>query len=243
MKIFINTMTLGEKYNKPFNQVEMIKELIANGYKNIEVRRDFITRIAQEIFEISELARENKVTIYYSVQDTLYKNFTLNKNAINQYIDEARILGAESIKFSIGTYAGYNKGDNEYIKDVLNTGIKIYVENDKSFENGRIDKLTRFLKDSKTYGNNIRASFDIGNWLWAGEEPESCSEILKEYVDYVHLKDVKIVDGKYCITKLGDGIVNWRYFNDLFKGNDIGLNYPCGINPIETIKEEIKKIS
>lgn len=242
MKTFINTLTFIEKYEKTVDQLSIIKELVDKGYKNIEIRREFLTNFDEELKEIADIANENGVTLYYSIPDTLYKDFKLDKISLSKYAKEVETLGAKTIKLSVGAYSGYNQGDDIFLKEILNSKIKLYVENDQTFENGRLDKIKRFLSDCKTYNNDVKATFDIGNWLWAGESPEKCAIELKEYVDYVHFKDVKIENGKYEAAKLGEGIVDWKYFKELFKDISIGLEYPCGKNPIDVIEKEVDKL-
>lgn len=242
MTVFINTLVFVDKYKKPINQLSIVKELIDNGYKNIEIRREYMTNLKEELKEISQISKDNDVNLYYSIPDTLYKDFILDKDRLNRYIEEAKLLGSKTIKLSVGSYSGYNNGDDIFIKEILNSGIKLYVENDQTFANGRVDKIIKFLVDCNTHNNNVKATFDIGNWLWVGELPEKCADILKDYVDYIHFKDVKIINGKYEPAKLGEGIVNWKYFKDLFNGIPIGLEYPCGKNPIESINKEVEKL-
>lgn len=240
--MFINTLTFIEKHEKTINQVSIVKELIDNGYKNIEIRREFLSNFENELGEISYLAMQNGVALYYSIPDTLYKDFRLDKISLSKYVKEAELLGAKTIKLTVGAYSGYNKGDDIFIKEILDSEIKLYVENDQTFENGRLEKIKRFLADCKTYNNNVKATFDIGNWLWAGESPQKCAQELKEHVDYVHFKDVKIENGKYEAVKLGEGIIDWKYFKALFKDVAAGLEYPCGKNPIEVIEKEVDKL-
>lgn len=241
--IFINTLTFVDKYEAPINQLSIVKELINGGLKNIEIRREFLSDSREELSEISELAKKNNVTLYYSIPDTLYKKFKLDTKNLTKYLEESKLLGSKTIKLSVGSYSGYNNGDDLFIKGLLKSGIKLYVENDQTLENGSVKKIKKFLDDCKTNNNDVKATFDVGNWLWVGEDPKECAEILKEYIDYVHFKDVEIVNGKYQAAKLGEGIIDWKYFRDLFKNKTVGLEYSCGKNTINVLEEEIKKLN
>lgn len=243
MGIFVNTLVYVDQYKDKKNQIEMIKELVKNGHKDIEIRREFINDFDVEIKEIANLAKENNVNLYYSIPDTLYKNGSIDKTNLDKYMNEVKVLGSKTIKLAVGNYKSFNSGDDSYLNEIINSGVKLYVENDQTNESGTVEKIKKFLDDSKTYNVGVKATFDVGNWIWVGEDPKKNADILDEYIDYVHFKDVKIVDGKYQASTLGEGIIDWKYFKNKFKNIQLGIEYPCSKDAIKVVDEEVKKLT
>ncbi len=54
----------------------------------------------------------------------------------------------------------------------------------------------------------LKVNFDMGNFLsYVGEDPLKAAEKLYKYVDLIHIKDLKLVDGKYKSCVVGEGVV------------------------------------
>lgn len=52
---------------------------------------------------------------------------------------------------------------------------------------------------------HFRAAYDFANFVQCGEDPESCYDLLKEYISYIHVKDATAADGKNVLCGTGDG--------------------------------------
>lgn len=241
--VFINTLVFKESENFPINQCNLIRKLVKEGFRNIEIRREYISDFEKELQEISDVVRENSVNLYYSIADSLFDDDKINQEKINEYYREAEIMNSKSIKLSVGNYTKISNNDEVFLKSLLsNDSIFIFVENDQTISNGKVEKIINFLNECKSKNISMKATFDIGNWLWTGENPKENAEILKEYVEYVHFKDVTIQKGRLTTVILGDGQVDYEYFCKFFKGKTFALEYPCGDEPISVIKDEIKKL-
>lgn len=52
---------------------------------------------------------------------------------------------------------------------------------------------------------HFRAAYDFANFVQCGEDPESCYDLLKESISYIHVKDATATDGKNVLCGTGDG--------------------------------------
>lgn len=239
--IFVNTLVFAEQHSV-HNQEEYIRSISSKNIKNIEIRRDFFHDVENEIQVIGELVAKEEINLYYSVPDTLFDNNSIDQEKLKNYLSEAKVLHSKTIKLSVGEYDGISAEDEKFLQEFTNNGIQLFVENDQTEENGRVEKLSRFLNDAKEKNLNVKATFDVGNFSWVLEDAKHNAEILKEFVQYVHFKDVIMVDGKPQTRKLGEGELDIPFFKDFFKGLTFGIEYPCGNDPLDIIEVEIEKL-
>ena len=59
------------------------------------------------------------------------------------------------------------------------------------------------------YGNNFKAVFDPANFIQSGEDTKICFEMLKDYIEYMHIKDALKDNGKVVPSGYGDGNVEY----------------------------------
>jgi len=240
--IFINTLVFNDVSTR-HDQKEYILSLYESGYKNIEIRREYLNNLEDELEDIGEVVREKDITLYFSIPDTLFDSNKINQEKITNYFQEAEILGSKTVKLVVGDYNEISTEDEAFLKKIVSKEILLFIENDQTQENGKVDKILKFLKEAKEKNINVRLTFDIGNWFWTQEDPKKNAEILNEFIDYVHFKDVTKVNGLNEAQLLNTGYVDIKYFIDYFSGKSFGIEYPCGKEVIPVIKEEINKLS
>ena len=87
----------------------------------------------------------------------------------------------------------------EYAKG---SGVKVLLESHGAVVHS--DDLSSIMKNSKHPG--VGMIWDIVNmWAKTKESPVKVYGLLKNYIDHVHIKDMKVVDGKIQYTFLGKG--------------------------------------
>ncbi len=52
---------------------------------------------------------------------------------------------------------------------------------------------------------NLAAAFDFANFVQCKEDPEKCWNLLKDYVDYIHIKDAVYFNNENVLCGTGDG--------------------------------------
>ena len=55
------------------------------------------------------------------------------------------------------------------------------------------------------YGDHFKATFDFANFIQCGQNTLEAYEMLKPYIEYVHVKDARLSDGEVVPGR------NWRW--------------------------------
>jgi len=238
-QLVINTVVFLNELNKGVDQSNLMDHLYKHGFKNIEIRREFIKNFGQELQEIKQKATLYGMQIYYSVPEWLFKENKLCVNELEKYFQEAMRMDCHRIKMIIGEFSELQKQDVDKIHELTQKyDIHLTVENDQSLENGRMDKIYKFLSQSRKNNGDISFTFDTGNWIFQKEDPLENAKILKSFVTYIHLKDI---DDQNNTTLLNKGRIPWKEVLGILPNNiPIGLEYPCAT--MADLEEEIHKI-
>ena len=240
--LVINTLVYLEQIKEGKLQEELLEPLNSIGIANVEIRREFICDFTKELLNIREKATKYKMNIYYSIPELLYKDGYLLEEDFKKYLLEAKTMGAKQIKLCIGDYQKVENGHILKINQLCEEyNIVLTVENDQTEDNGKSEKIYIFLKESRSIGGKILATFDIGNWVWQQEKPLNNAKLLNSFVTYIHLKDVKGGSNPKT-TLLDEGEINWREVLKELPQVPVALEYSCGTNPTKQLELELTKL-
>jgi len=241
--IFINTLVFIELIQNGLSQVEVMEQLGNAGYKKIEVRRELFTDLATELPKINKLSKDFGMEVYYSVPEYLYTDKKVNYDGLKTYFKEAQAMNCNMIKVVIGDYASVMQEDALLLNDLCaQYKVNFTVENDQTFENGRVEKIHSFLIDYYALGGQTSTTFDIGNWLWQNQDPLINAQLLAKHVTYIHLKDAK--GGSTAqVTYLDEGDIPWKKVLDVLPSVPLAIEYPCGTEVLKQLEIEISKIT
>lgn len=185
----LNTLVYANQIKaNEMTQLDVLKKAKEFGFSKVEVRRELFTDFSKEAEEIKKEAEKLNLEIFYSIPEGLFVNNEFNPD-FETYLKEIKLLGATHGKWNLGIFADY-KGNLFAELDKFDTeGIELNVENDQSETGGLLPSVKtfgeRFLGTDK-----IGLVYDIGNWAIKGYDPVDAAETLKEWVRYIHLKDV-----------------------------------------------------
>ncbi|WP_409271812.1 sugar phosphate isomerase/epimerase family protein [Neobacillus sp. SCS-31] len=237
-QIAINTLVYLEDLKAGLPQSEMLDWVHELGLKNIEVRREFI-KDRQELKDIKTKSEQYGMNVFYSIPEVLYDNQQLNVETLELYCKEAYDMNASAIKLNIGEYGQVSEADLKAITRLTERySVKLTVENDQTESNGRSQKILDFLTEVKKLGGPITFTFDIGNWLFQGEDPVENAKLLQPFVTYIHIKDI---DQEKNTRLLNDGLVDWkRIIGILPKEIPAAIEYP--ISKKDVLVSEIQKL-
>ncbi|MGG7143098.1 sugar phosphate isomerase/epimerase family protein [Clostridium nigeriense] len=237
-KLVINTLVFIDDLKSGVPQSNIIDKVNKLGIKSIEVRREFIKDFNKEIIDIKEKANIYNINLFYSVPECLFRADKLRRKEIEGYFNEAYNMNCHNVKMNIGEVNELSVEDVKEIDELCKKyEIKLTVENDQTCENGKSEKIYNFLKRDRDLGGNISFTFDVANWIFQDEDPIKNSELLKDFVSYIHLKNA---DDNRKNTLLDTGILNLeKILNNLPKNLPMALEYPC--TSIEEVKLEIEK--
>ncbi|RHW39100.1 sugar phosphate isomerase/epimerase [Neobacillus notoginsengisoli] len=237
-QIVINTLVYLEDLKAGVPQSEMLDWVHELGLKNIEVRREFIKE-HQELQDIKNKSEQHGMKVFYSIPDVLYENQQLNVESLEVYYKEAYDMNCHAIKLNIGDYGQISEADLKAVARLAEQyNVKLTVENDQTESNGRSQKIIDFLTEVKQLGGPITFTFDIGNWLFQGEDPVENAKLLQSFVTYIHIKDI---DEEKNTRLLNDGLVDWKKIIEILpKEIPVAIEYP--ISTKEVLVSEIHKL-
>lgn len=197
-QVAVCTSAFGSTLMLAQGQAASLKWIHEAGADKVEIRRELLPTDFQAFDMLGTQCVEHSLGVIYSTADGLWDE-TRPAESVSRRLQEARELGAESIKFALGDYRGAGR-DTWQALSVLFTdsGIpQILIENDQTSQGGSISAMTACLKDAEHAGCSLGMTFDIGNWQWCGASAQHAAECLGRHVRYVHCKGVRTdISGK-----------------------------------------------
>lgn len=239
----VNTLVFLEQLKQGVKQEELLQILNEKNITKVEIRREFITNFEQELSSIGKKAKNYNMEVYYSIPGLLYQKGEISFKEVENYFKEAKIMNATRVKLCIGEYIEVRSEDITKLNKLCDDyNILLTIENDQTLDNGRSHKIKQFLEECSGLGSKILATFDVGNWVWQKEDPMTNAKLLKQYVAYIHLKDVKEGNSPQAVI-LDEGDIDWRVILAELPEVPLALEYPCGSNVSEQLEKEIAKLS
>jgi sugar phosphate isomerase/epimerase len=228
-KIVLNTVAYQEVLKVNPRQVELIPEIKSLGIDYVEIRREYVTHGEEELKEIARAAQEQKVTLYYSVPDEIFINSQVNPK-LEEYFKEAAILNAFQMKLTLGDLDKLTKQLSERLDGCLSRfSTKLTIENDQSKERGSAARLKSFMEEAESFGLQLGLTFDVANFVYFAENPIESAKVLKPYVQYVHIKNVRKQSGMLEGTDMESGDLDIRaILNEFPESVPCAIEYPCG---------------
>nr|WP_051865331.1 sugar phosphate isomerase/epimerase [Metabacillus indicus] len=221
-------------------QLDFIRKAAEAGADGIEIRKELLSENDSLLHLKEELSRLAMFTVYSAPSEVWSEGGRLNSYELVKVFGEALAVGAKWLKLPLGEYLHGVSDLTEldlFLKDYQE--IQLLIENDQTPHGGKIEHLANFFESASKIEIPVRMTFDIGNWHFTGEKPESAFSRLREYISYLHLKEVALRDGELHPAGLSAAKhAGWRMFqNRTGKSVPAALEFP--IQPHERLKEFI----
>ncbi|WP_257348794.1 sugar phosphate isomerase/epimerase family protein [Pseudalkalibacillus decolorationis] len=198
-----------------------------SGAKGAEIRKELF---ADERFSLKTLREEieelNLFSIYSAPVELYDQLGNINEEAIKLIVSEAVKLGATIVKFSLGHYDPQSSS-TDHLKELLTTlqiekhQLVVTIENDQTEHGGNLKRIQHFFKETMKREVPVKMTFDVGNWMYTGEDVWLATKALSEYVVYLHFKHVEHHDNKLVTLSLPEqDSSGWRKLIQSFP-NDI----------------------
>lgn len=238
--LVFNMLVAQEQINSGLTQLDLFDYIVDLSFNNVEVRREYFKNVDSEIEAIAKYSRDQNITIFYSIPDVIFLESGEINPEIERYFTEAINLDATHVKMTIGNY--HNKTQLQHLKGLNDQPFHFTIENDQTEQSGKIHNILKFLTEVEQEGINIGYTYDLGNFRYVGENEIIGAKELKDYVSYIHLKNVSQVNDLLEATSLEQGDINWRkVFSLLPKDVPVALEYPSNIKKeILTDKQAIE---
>lgn len=229
--IFIPASVFG---TAPSTQSRFAEVIRAAGAEGIEIRRELFPPGSLPLAECREANRRSGLRCVYSVPMELWvRDGRLNEEQLVRTLEETAILQPDMLKVSLGrcgaapdlpaeiaeeeTPCPEREGLGrlsrllEKYREVAGP-LTLLVENDQTPHGGRAGRLKAFFEAACRFGlEDVRMTFDTGNWLYAGEEPVRAARALAPYVAYIHCKHVVFTgDGPLTVPLPAGEDALWR---------------------------------
>jgi len=210
-EIVIVTAAYGNSVVKALGgQVELLTVIADARADGVEIRRELFSD--QELDTLPTLAEKIKQQGLFAVYSVPFALFIpggkLNPDA-EKYFEEARVLGARTIKFSLGEF---EPGEDLTPLKVLlaSQPVALVVENDQTSECGILSRINAFMFAAESLRLPLSMTFDMANWLWVGQDPATAADRLARHVGYVHVKAAEKRAGKWHAVALDDSDGSWE---------------------------------
>jgi len=196
---------------------EQVEALVRNGYDFLEIRNlngKSVTGLTlEEAKECKKLLADNGLCVR-SVGSPIGKidvngDFDAHMDLFKHTLEVANVLGAERMRlFSFFMPEGENP---ENYRNVVLERMAIIAETAKEYgvipchenEKGIYGETAQRCAEIHKAVPEIKGIFDPANFVYCGHDTLEAWEILKGYVDYMHVKDA-LADGRVVLP--GDGI-------------------------------------
>ena len=196
---------------------QQIKALKRNGLQGLEIRSVDGESISSISFEKAREVRQKMDDAGLSVWSLgspigkigIEDPFEPHLELLKHTIDLAHELGSQRIRmFSFYIPQGARPEDyrtavmdrmGKMLETAKNTGVMLCHENEK----GIYGDIAVRCKDLHETFSELRGIFDPANFIQSGQETWSAWELLKDHVDYLHIKDA-LADGS--VVPAGKGI-------------------------------------
>lgn len=197
------------------------------GADGVEIRRELLTEPELEnLPQLAEAITQHHLKAFYSVPDALFvENGAVNPQ-LDRYLREAEQLHAQRLKLSLGPW------QSGAAVSLDTHGIQLVVENDQT-EYGKLPIIASFFAEQQAA---FGMTFDIGNWLWTGDDAAAAAHRLADYVSYIHVKAAIPHGDSWRAIALDDADNSWRALLKLLPNSvPRGIEFPLQGNDLTTV--------
>ena len=215
------------------NQIEALK---AHGMTHLEPRGldegNISLYTKKQAKELKKILDENEIGIsaigshYGKIKIT--EDFNEHFENFKNCVEVANILGTQRIRmfsFYFSENEKYENYKDEVFKRIekmcdysLTQGVYCCHENEKGIYGDNAERCYELLS---TFKGKLKGVFDPANFIQCGVDILPAFELLKDYIDYLHIKDCVYSDGSIRPAGLGDGKIPelLKRFNETHNGD------------------------
>lgn len=141
-------------------------------------------------------------------------NFDAHFEVYKRVVKTAKMLDTKYIRM----FSFYRDGEGEWTQDerkevfsriekmieyAKENEVVLLHENEKDIYGDTVQRCLDLMENF--YGDNFKAVFDPANFVQCGEDTRKAYDMLKEYIEYMHIKDAKSTDRRVVPSGMGDG--------------------------------------
>ena len=228
-------------------QAGILSWLAEAGADAVEIRRELLPDGFDDFAGLGRACADHGLGVVYSAANALWRGDAPHPD-IALRLAEARALGANAAKFSLGLYergaASAWKAMNRVLGET--TVPLVMVENVQTPEGGTLAPLAIFLADAEHAGCPLAMTFDIGNWRWTGEHAMQAARRLGRHVRYVHCKGTQAQGDRLSACVPDDAtLAEWQPLMAQFPhGIPRAIEYPLqGSDLIALTRQQLERLA
>lgn len=228
--IGLNTLAyMGKQADGKVDQLALLSEISAMGFNIVEIRKEYLMGGHAEIEALAQKAKALQLDVFYSVPAELFIRGAVNDNLVH-YFAETVALGGRQLKLTLGEFEQFtSEAVSDLEKLLTEYPVQLTVENDQSVQKGSPEILINFIEQAKEKQLDIGLTFDTGNFIYIGIDPEEAAYKMKDYVTYIHIKNVELTDDGTVLAGLKTGALDMQAILAVFSdGIPAAIEYPCG---------------
>lgn len=209
-EIVITTSAFGADAVRTQGQAAWLDLIAAAGATHVEIRAELFNA-DPDLDALREAITAASLGCVYSVPLELWPEAGAALSPrLPQALAEARQLGADTLKVSLGHYRPAT--DLQALAPLLDDqGLQLLVENDQTAQGGRVEPLRAFIQAVRVAGLPVGLTFDVGNWRWQGEDPLQAARLLGPDVRYLHCKAVRRrAGGLHAVPPEAADLLAWQ---------------------------------
>ena len=218
MRLLISAVTFEKYLQAGMCQLELVPMADKYNCAGVEFRPYWRSPL-DELPEIKEFLEDYNLACTYACSDGLLAESEAKVHTalqgITRNIDYAVRVGAKVMKINVanGSFSKetiyepwWQRAVRVVLDNVASHDIILAIENAPHPDSGNPELIREIIElFNSPY---LKATFDTGNWLAAGYDPQQALEMLIPHIVYVHLKDIEPAGDGYVQSHLGDGVID-----------------------------------
>lgn len=196
-KAFVSLSAFGSTEVRRRGQLQFAQHCALAGADGVEVREELLMDAGRKLKELGTWLHGISMQSVYSCPKPLFTaDGRLDKTALEHALEASTFLGARWPKMSIGrfiksSYDRWSRLLDELSSVLRGSSTPLLIENNQTSEAGGINALQKFFAVADAAGLDLRMTFDMGNWRYAGESAQDAAIQFRNRVRYVHTKGIQ----------------------------------------------------
>lgn len=210
--VYVSLTSFGAAEVRRHGQAWFARLCHAAGADGVEVRGELLQGHEDELDELSAIVADAAVACVYSSPLGLWTpDGEFAAAAVREGLARAQVLGAATLKMSLGGFRAHSSDGWQALKDLLaGSAVQLLAENDQQAGSGSQPAFEAFFQAVDAHHLPVGMTFDIGNWHWLGESPLEMARLFAKHVRYVHCKGVFRRPDKWVAVPMQASIAPWR---------------------------------
>ncbi len=201
----------------------MIKMAGADG---VEIRRElFSGNELHQLRALGDAIAQHQLSASYSVPEALWQPDGALNPRLAALLHEAEQLGAKRMKVALGHFVDL-AAQRELLAVLDASPVILVVENDQT-PDSKFAPVQNFFHQACDAALPLDMIFDMGNWLWTGENALHAAAQLSRYVSYIHVKAAVPHGDSFRAVALDEAQDDWRTLLQALPGDaPRGIEFP-----------------